>query len=98
MATMLPIERCAFAARTAASQGRDTSAVIQGIVDCLGEGLTPFTFIAVLRLAFDIPVPVLRDVENWQDLATSGDDPTMSTEEMLSIIQPWISKVAELDL
>jgi hypothetical protein len=92
---MLPIERCAFTARTAASQDGDASGVIQGIADCLGEGLTPFAFVAVLRLACDIPVPVLRDVENWQDLATSGQATTMSTDEMLSIVEPWISKVAE---
>lgn len=90
MTTMLPIERCAHAAKSAAVQGRDPREVVQGIVDCLGEGLTPFSYIAVLRLAFDIPVQVLRDVENWQDLAGAGQAATMSTDEMLSIIEPWI--------
>lgn len=89
---MSMVEKCASAARATALSGADVVKIIEGIISCLGETVTPFTFIAVLREAFEIPVQTLRGVENWDRLHPQGD---MATPEVVSTIGPWITRFSE---
>lgn len=86
---MSVIEACAAELRDRCNRTAEfTEADLCFIRDRLGSALTPFTFIAVLREAFSLPVLLLRSVENWKGASTSGE---MSTAEAVSLIANWLS-------
>lgn len=59
--------------RVLASRGMPEEALLEHVVSSLGRELSPLTFIAVLREAFDIPLLVLRDrAEGWEGLGQPG--------------------------
>ena len=84
---MTVVQHCAASIRTAALSGTDAAALLDLALDCLGEAATPFTFIAVLRTAFEIRLQTLRDLENWDRLHPKGD---MSTLEVIAVLEPII--------
>lgn len=59
--------------RALASRGMPEDALLEHVVSSLGRELSPLSFMAVLREAFDIPLLVLRDrAEGWEGLGQPG--------------------------
>ena len=84
---MTVVQQCAASIRTAALSGTDAAALLDLALDCLGDAATPFTFIAVLRTAFEIRLHTLRGLENWDRLHPRGD---MTRLEVVAILEPLI--------
>jgi hypothetical protein len=86
------VDKCAAVAQASAMSGKDVERILDEVLSCLGATAKPFTFIAVLREAFGVPIRTLRDVENWHRLNSGGD---MTTSEVVAILFPFITQFVE---
>lgn len=75
--------------RTLAARGVMAEDLLEHIVSCLGDELSPLTFMACLSGAFDVPLFDLRDkVEGWQGLDRAGCD--VPTSEVVAALDPFV--------
>ena len=73
-----------------ALKGLATDELLEHLVSCLGDELSPLTFMAGLRGAFDVPLFRLRDqAEGWVGLNRPGCD--LSTAEAVKSLKPFVS-------
>jgi hypothetical protein len=54
----------------------------------LGPKFGVISFIAVFRLAFDIPLPVLQRAQAWEGFSWGGTQ--ISNDEFTEILSPWL--------
>jgi hypothetical protein len=88
------VEFAASRLRYLAQHGLTSEELLEHVVSCLGNELTPFAFIATLREAFGISVFVLRDqVECWVGLGLPGCD--TPTSDVVSALDPFVTAFRE---
>jgi hypothetical protein len=84
---MSRVDDCIGAVQRAVQRGAGTEEVLDEIAIGLGEQLKPFTFIAVLHGALEVPLLTLRDLEGWERAHEHGD---MTTAEVVSVLRFWV--------
>ena len=75
--------------RAQAAEGKSPAQILAWLYEELGEGVTMFSLMHHLFLAFKIPVSSLRDVENWSGFGRSG---TLSDDELNNLLGPLIPR------
>jgi hypothetical protein len=86
-------ELAAVRLRDLALEGRDAEELLEHAVSALCGELTPFSFIAALRIAFGVPLKFLRDIEGWEGLGLPGN--TVQTEQVALTNRPYLASFRE---
>lgn len=74
-------------ARARAAAGHEILEVLEGILAGLGPDFSNVKFILVLRQAFGVPLPHLKDLTLWDHLDNGGP---LSTAEAIELVRPWL--------
>lgn len=83
--------------RALAARRISVDGLLEHIASSLGRELSPLTLMAVLKEAFGVPLPILRDgVEGWIGLGRPGCE--TATDEVAKVLHPYIygNRVEEL--
>lgn len=87
---MKDLEEIANELRKAHSEGKNAMELASLSREKLGTGFGVISFIAVFRIAFDIPLPVLQDAQAWHRF--DWGDGGISDEEFSTVLAPWLAK------
>lgn len=75
--------------RARAAAGESPSRILGWLYGELGEGVTMFSLMRHLFLAFNIPLSNLRDVEDWSGFGRNGK---LSDDDLNRLLGPLIPR------
>lgn len=74
--------------RSRAAHNSSAIELVQWLKSALGPDFGPFNFVRYFYQAFNIPLQVLREAENWSGISSRG---TLTDDEFCQLIDPYIS-------
>jgi hypothetical protein len=84
------LEKVAGELRAAHAEGKNAVELALLSREKLGAKFGVISFIASFRLAFNIPLPVLKCAQAWQGFHWGGK--SISDDEFYAILSPWLAK------
>ncbi|NEC85156.1 hypothetical protein [Streptomyces sp. SID12501] len=83
------LENIAAELRVAHSEGKGAVELALLSREKLGSAFGAISFIAVFRIAFDVPLPVLQRAQAWGRFGGGGVQ--ISDQEFSALLSPWLT-------
>ncbi len=84
---MTRVDECVAKLTASAGEIESVELLLDEIICCLADQLTPFTFMAVLFEVFEVPVRELHLAAGWEGIGSGGTRPT---DEVVEVLEPWV--------